>query len=214
MRLLWLLAMLVLSLFACRKNDSRYCLQGGVYLGDEQTAMSDVRLTVYKQVLQNGVFGTSFTTAATDLSSANGLYQLTWERENFAALKLTAEREQFVTREIQLDPNDFVPGEAVLKSIDMYPEAFISVRVQNTGVGATTDRCNFSFVNAIFECACCSNGWREFEGAVIDTTFSCRLYGNRWLKYQRNLNTIEADTVLVDSIWCPAFQITELILQH
>ncbi len=215
MRLISLLVVMALSsLEACRKNDNNFYLQGGIYHADDEIAMPDVRLTVYKQVLQNGIFGSSYSIATSTTTNSNGLYNLTWERENFAELKLIAERNQYVTREIIMDPDDFAPGEIVLKNLEMYTEAFISVRILNTGVSSATDRCLFTFLNANFDCACCSNGWREFQGADIDSTFSCRIYGNRWLKYQRNLGAAEVDSVLVDSIWCPAFQTTDLVLEH
>jgi hypothetical protein len=205
---------IVLLFAACRKDDSNLYLRGGVYHGDDQIAMGDVQLTVYKQVLQNGIFGASYSPAVSGVSQPNGLYQLAWERENFAALKLVAQRDQYVTREFVMNVSDFNAGDPVDLNVAMFPEAFIQVRILNTGQVANNDRCNFTFVNAAFECACCSNGWREFEGADLDTNFTCRLYGNRWLKYQRNLNTIETDTVIVDSVWCPAFETTEVLLEH
>jgi hypothetical protein len=201
-------------LSSCKREDDHYYLRGAAYHGDDQIPMADVQLTMYKQVLQNGIFGGSFSPATSGYSASNGIYNLAWKRENFAALKLVAEREQYVTREFVLDVNDFTAGDALLKNIDMYPEAFVSVRILNSGLTASTDQCSFTFVNAIFDCACCSNGWKIFHGAAVDSTFSCRLYGNRWLKYQRSLNTAEADTMLVDSIWCPAFETTQVLLVH
>lgn len=214
LRTFLLVTVIAWSFVSCKKDDSKFYLRGGVYHGDENYAMGDVQLTMYKQVLQNGIFGSSYSAAVSGSSQPNGLYELTWERENFAALKLVAQREQYVTREFVMNVNDFAAGEPVMMNVAMYPEAFIHVRILNSGQTAAGDVCNFTFVNAAFECACCSNGWKEFEGAVLDTGFTCRLYGNRWLKFQRNIDTVEADTVIVDSVWCPAFQTTEVLLEH
>lgn len=193
---------------ACKKDkEANYALTGIVRDGDTGEALSDVTIAIEKQVINNGVFGENFSTAATARTNTSGAFSATWSRENFAALRLIAQKSNYIDVEQDLDIDAFKAAPDYTLGIDyaMHKEAFVNVRLRNTGNSSSQDVCSFTFLNAEFDCNCCSNAWRTFEGASVDTAFTCRVYGDRWIKYQVQTSSAFNDSIFVDSIYCSAF---------
>jgi hypothetical protein len=205
---------LVLAIYACKKDGAvNYSITGRVSDADEGTSLEGVLITVEKQVVQNGVFGNTFQPALTTTSNADGNYSGSWSRENFAALRLTATKNQYIPSESNLDIDQLEAEQTIQKELTLYKEAFASIRFQHSD-GAESDRLSFTFLNANFNCNCCANGWKVIEGPAVDTSFTCRVYGNRWLKYQVLKQIGFSDSSFVDSIYCPAFITTQRTIDY
>ncbi len=203
---------LVLSvlLFQCKKEKGRYTLQGKVSHGRTGAALSGANVNVQKKVVGNSTYSAAYSSAASAQADGSGNYSMTFERENFAALKVTASYPQFIAKELEMNVSSFTVGSPNTQNLQLFPEAYIQLNITNAVPTATTDLLKFTFLNASFDCFCCSNGFKNYSGAV-DTTVTCKLYGDQWLKYQANYNfTGGQDSVVVDSIWCSAFQTTQL----
>lgn len=198
---------LVIGLISgCKKDNADYTISGHVIDGDTGESLASATIEIEKQVVSSGVFGQTFQSAMTTTTDASGNYSGTWPRENFAALRLNAERENYISASRDLSVDAFKDQGFHLEAEDvkLYKEAFVQVNLANTGMTASSDHLAFTFLNANFDCNCCSNGWRIFDGASIDTSFTCRIYGNRWLKYQIQSTLASHDSIYVDSIYCPA----------
>ncbi len=199
---------------SCKKEEATYKLSGCALDGRSGNPLSGAIASIEKQVVSGGSFGATFTQATSATTDGFGVYKLEWPRENFAALKLKASRSNYITSEKDLLVSEFEGGNLVEENITLFPEAFITVKIQNTGENYPEDVIQFTFTNANFDCVCCSNGFKVFEGADIDTQYTCKLYGDTWLKFQKQIYSLESDTIANDSIWCPSFQSTELVIHY
>lgn len=211
---LFLIPLAASLLFACKKETPTYRLSGCVLDGRSGNPVSGVTATIEKQVVSGGNFGATYSYATSATSDGFGVYNLEWPRENFAALKLKTSKPDYITSEKDLTVSSFEGGAIVQQNMTIYPQSFIHLKIQNTGETYPEDILNFTFTNADFDCICCANGFKVFEGPDIDTQYTCKLYGDTWLKYQKQIYSFEADTIINDSIWCPAFQTTDLIIQY
>ena len=198
---------------ACKKEGTvQFNLNGKVTDADDGSALSGVSIEVEKQVVQNGVFGNTYENALTTSTDNSGNYSGSWPRENFAALRILAEKSNYIKAERELNINAFDDG-VVTENIQLYKEAFASLRFTHSN-GNTNDQLSFTFLNANFNCNCCSNGWRTWQAGNIDTTITCRVYGNRWVKYQVQTQLGFTDSSYVDSIFCDAFVTTSRAIQY
>jgi hypothetical protein len=204
----------VLLLFSCKKEKNQYNLFGITLAAHTQQGLSNVSIDLQKQSVQSGVYSTTFNSAANAVSNGKGEYSITWDRENFAAMKLICEKQNYIKTEIELDVAAFDAGDLLLQNVVIQPEAFVQVHIRNTSLAESTDQFRFTFANAQFDCVCCANEWKEFSGENVDTTFTCRLYGETWLRFQKDYFTAQNDTMLIDSIFCPAFQTTNLEINY
>jgi hypothetical protein len=215
--LIGILLWVAFTLGGCKKEESKpFNIVGRVVDGDSGEGLSQVAVTVEKQVIQSGVFGQTWLNASSTSSASDGGYSCTWPRENFAALRISPEKADYVGAVKNLDVDAFKTAEdfTINRDLVMYKEGFITVTLRNTGQAAEQDRLAFTFLNANFDCNCCSNFWRVYEGATVDTAFTCRIYGNRWLKYQVNSTIAFNDSIVVDSVYCPAFVTTAIEIDY
>ncbi len=203
----FLLAFVLLAIASCKKDKRNvHILEGTVTDGRTGSGLSGCFVEVEQQVLSDGTFGGVFNSAATSSTNASGGYAMEWERENMVEVRLVVERTDYIEKTINLNPNDFNPDEAVTQNVELFPEAYVQVDITRNIPGANSDQFDFRFDNANFDCVCCNNNWKSIAGATADTTFSCRLYGDTWLKFKKQIFTAELDTIITDSIFCPRFQ--------
>jgi hypothetical protein len=203
----------LLSVTACKKNDTvEFKLQGKVTDADDGQALEGVSIEVEKQVVQNGIYGNIYQNALSTVTNSSGDFSGSWPRENFAALRILAEKSNYIKAERELEVNAFDDG-IVTENIQLYKEAFASLRFLHAN-GNSADRLSFTFLNANFDCNCCSNGWRTWQAGEIDTTITCRVYGNRWIKYQVQTQLGLTDSTFVDSLFCDAFVTTSRAIEY
>jgi hypothetical protein len=199
----------VMSLTQCKKEEGKYAIQGKITHARTGAPLSGAAVNLQKKVVGGSVFNAAYTTAANATTGSDGQFAMDFQRENFAGLKLVAHYSQFISREQELNVGSFSVGSTYNQSLSLYPEAFIDVHFQHTALEAPSDRIRFTFLNAQFDCICCSEGYKEFTG-IVDTLTQCKLYGDQWLKYRVIFTKAEQDSTVVDSVYCPAFQTTPL----
>lgn len=213
----FILTLLVLTAFAnggCKKKQPELILEGKVRSSHTGSALSGVAILLEQKLVEGQVFSGGFNTAGSTNSGSDGMYEITWERQNIAELQVTAEKSNYISTTIGLNPDDFNAQEAVVKNISLQPEAFVQTRLVNIEPGEVSDQIRFRFNTEGYNCNCCENTWREITGADSDSTFTCTLYGNTWIRYRVEINTSESNILILDSIWCPAFQTTPLLIEY
>lgn len=199
---------MLLAGLSCKKDTTvDYSVRGKITDADEGNSLEGVSVSVEKQSVQNGVYGNTYQNAFTTASASDGSYSGSWPRENFAALRLLARKSGYIQAEIPLNVDEFERNRSITQDVQLYKEAFTTFRFTHSD-GVDSDRISFTFLNANFNCNCCSNGWKTWQAANLDTAFTCRIYGNRWLKYQVLTQVGFIDSSYVDSIYCPAFVTT------
>ncbi len=205
------LLLLLIALFSCKEDNKNFILKGKVINPRQSQPLSGASVDLSKQVVGGGTFNGSFNDAAIDITDATGDYRLEWPRENFAALKLDVSKFDYFPVQLDLPPADFSAGDEVTRNISLYPKATIRVNINHSIGVSEFDELKFSFTNAQFDCACCNSDMKIFTGEV-DTTLECLIYGDTWIKYYQEITTNQSNSATIDSVWCPAFQITQIDL--
>lgn len=200
---------ILLSLTQCKKEKGEYSIQGKITHARTGNSLSSAAVNIQKKTVANSTYSAAYSVAANTSTDAQGNYSMVFERENFAALKLVSSYPQFISKEVELNVGSFKVGTPVTKNVQLYPEAFIQVNLHSND--PQMSEIAFTFLNAHFDCVCCTTDSKYFPG-VIDTSFSCKLYGDQWLKYKYQFSISGQDSLAVDSIWCPAFETQQLNL--
>lgn len=209
-----LLGMAALALLAqCKKEEGKYAIAGKITHARTGEPLNGAAVNLQKKSVGGSVYSAAYTTAANTTTASDGAYHMEFARENFGGLKLAAHYSQFISREQELNVAGFDVGSTYNQSLSLYPEAFVQVHFQHPSLAASSDKIRFTFLNAQFDCVCCYEGYQEFAG-VVDTTTTCKLYGDQWLKYRAIFTHAEQDSTVVDSVYCPAFQTTQLLISY
>jgi hypothetical protein len=211
------LALLLSSLVfhSCTREEAQVLnLRGTVTDGRTTATLGGVETIVSHQVINNGVFNINYEEAARGTTDGNGQFNLEWDRANSNSIRLTAALENYISRNIFINPSAMIAGETYTRNVELFPEAFIQVRLRNTGTGDSGDNIGFRFENANFDCACCDNLIRNYSGAMVDTVIQCKVYGDSWLRYRRVIATSVQDTAITDSAYVPAFNTTLVDIEY
>jgi len=189
----------------CKKEESQmYKIQGTVTNGLDNTPMQSAAVVLSQQVIANGVYNSNYTPAAETTTGTSGAYSMEWDRTNSNGIKVVASYPEYISKTIYINPADLVVGEAYTQNLTIQPQAFIEVRAINTD-GASTDYFELTWINADFDCSCCSNNTQIGFSGAVDTSYTCKLYGNTWLYFDKTFETALQDTTIRDSVFVPAF---------
>ena len=202
-----------ICLYACKKDGiDPYSIKGKVTDSRNGSGLSGVTIKVEKQAVQNGVYSNTYARALTTSTGSDGNYEGTWERETFTSLKVLAEKTSYIPIDIELTEQEIGSGE-INKNLTLYPEAFASLRFVHSGSNSS-DYLSFNYTNTNFDCACCKPGWKTIQGAQVDTTFKCKVYGDHWLVYEILTRINNVDSSYTDSVYCTAFNETSVEISY
>lgn len=214
-RILGICCLCIIAFIACQKTNDQNLLLSG-YISDHRngSGVGDVYLTLSEQVVEGGSLNSDFEVADEVLSSSNGAYNMLFGRRNALTYRLDLEKPGYFDKRVELNPDDFRPNQPVTQNVTMITEAVFAVQLVNEVPYDSNDEIRFRKLNADFTCMCCNNDWVEVQGVDVDTSFSCKLYGDYYLKYQYQISKGELDTTIVDSTYCPAFQTTSILINY
>lgn len=202
-----------IAFFSCKKKDDVYRLEGKVINARTGQGVGGADVEIERTTTSNTVVSGGFSTAASDNSASDGSYSLEWPTERIVEAQVKASADNYFPRTLELRVDDFAPDETVTKNIALYPQASIRVHLQNTYTVNGGDVLIFSLPNAVFDCNCCSNDEVTYIGP-LDSTYTCKVYGDTWIKYRARVASISQDSLSVDSIFCPSFQTTDLFVPY
>ncbi len=195
-------------LFSCKEKSTNYRISGRTKDASSGIALPYVGVSIEQKALVNGILTNYFLESDATQSDINGNYSLEWKKENIVEARLVVSREFYYGKEITVSPDQLRNEVAVEKDIALWPQSSMNVTLTNA-TGASVIQ--FNWVNANFECACCSNEVKTFNN-LADTTFQCNVYGGKWIKYNCVANGSSGSIFLLDSLYAMPFQSNNLFI--
>ncbi|MEZ4799187.1 MAG: hypothetical protein R2809_05270 [Flavobacteriales bacterium] len=191
---------------SCKKDQSpSYRLQGTVSEAESGQPLSDVSVLIEKQSLSGNNYNGVYVMADQEYTSGSGSYSAEWDRDNVVELRATLTKNQYITVVRDLNPNILSTESAATVNFQMHPQSFVKIVFEKNPSLSQNQQINFRFDNAIFDCNCCTNDWVSYSPAILDTSKTCQVYGDYWLKYRYELIRANQDSIVYDSIYCPRF---------
>lgn len=210
----WSLFMGVLALLflGCKKDDPTQQFEGRVQRGNTGGGLSGVQVQAQTQELGNGVFNSDYSTIGSTTTDGSGGYSIPFEVATYASLRLQFSKSQYHTRWVNVDPAYFEQNSSYTKNIYLYPQASVTLHISD---GAPTyNAIQFRYKDTDFECTCCNDSWKVIEVPNVDTTFSCMVYGDQMVYYEYRWISANTDTLLQDSVYCPAFTTQNIAITY
>jgi hypothetical protein len=195
--------------FSCKKKENVYQLEGKVTNARTGSAIANATVTLDQKTAGNGVVNAGFSEATNTRTNSAGLYFAEWPTVRLVELRVTAEANTYFSASEDLREDSFVPEVPVTQNIALYPKADLQISLRNLYTVNGGDLLIFSLPNAQFDCLCCTSEANEYIGS-LDTTYTCSVYGDTWIKYRVRVSSLTQDSLSVDSLFCPAFQTTSL----
>jgi len=194
--------------FSCKEESNNFKIAGRTKDASSNVSLPYVSVSIEQKALVNGILTNYFQEADATQSDVNGSYNLEWKKENIVEARLVVSRDFYYSQEIALSPDQLRNEISLEKDIAMWPESSVNVTLVN---GSAAGVIQFNWVNANFNCTCCSNEVKTFNN-LADTTFQCNVYGGKWVKYNCVIIGGSGSTFLLDSLYCLPFQSNDLFI--
>ena len=187
---------------SCKPDPLQYRIRGEVYEGGTSGPHLGGQVKLLTKSVQDGVLQDYFVESASMGIEGDGSYGLDFDISNLLACRLIAQDNNYYSDTVDISPDAIRNANPFTQNFRLYKTASVRVHLVRTGTYANV---NFNWVNANFQCDCCSNATRNFPG-LTDTTFACPVYGEYWLKYFVLINSTSGTTTVSDSIYCQPYQ--------
>lgn len=205
---------LVLALASCRKAEPlQLIVRGQVTDFRNNAPVQGVNVRIDEQALQGGALSGAFSMAGQTTTGPDGTYELAFERKNALNYRLRFRKEGYFDEFTELNPDLLRPNSPHDLDAVVKPEAVLLMKFKNVNAESDNELMRFRKLNALFDCACCNNDFIDIIGNNLDTTMMCKLYGDHMLSYTYVVYR-EEQVDVVDSVYCPAFHTTELVINY
>jgi hypothetical protein len=202
----------VFIFFACKKEEVQNRFVGVVRKGNSPTYLNGASVKAQKKDVNNGVFSSEYVLLGETQSSDQGNYEIPFEVGAFAALRLEFSKTGYHKLYREVPSNYFDQNDTYTFNTKLYSISEIEVHLSDGN--KAFDEIHFRYPDANFDCNCCDAGWKIFNQPNIDTTWSCMVYGDQFVRYQYRWISDEIDSLVTDSIYCAPQAIQQINLQY
>ena len=214
MRLFSISVICIALLSTCKKEDLELTINGIVQDPNLALVLSSASIQLAAKEISGGTFNNNFNTVANTSTNSNGQFSLTFERKTVSEYRIRVSKNGYFEKEVFITGDAVQPDSPYNVSIEAIPQAFYSLRVQNTNPIDDSDRISYRNTNADLECSCCTNQTVTLIGQQIDTSYTCVHEGAKWLKYYYEVEKNGNTNSFIDSIFLTAFDTTSNHIQY
>ena len=199
---------------ACKEDGFEITVEGRIFDESLGGSLSSADVVISTQTVNGGVFSSTYSPLVSTVTDGSGNFSMEVTKINVPDYQIEASRDQYFSREITINADDFQPGETYVRNMTLYAQADVTFHLQNTSPLNEFDEITIQNVVTDFDCTCCNNAEREFGGTDVDTSVTCSLYGESWLKYFVQVDKDTLQYNYLDSVFCPAFENTVVTIEY
>ena len=217
MKVKWILLLAAVGavLFACKKDETfQLEINGTITDGESNSALNGVEVTLLHSEVAGGTFGNVFNTIATTATNSSGYYAFEFDRSNTIEYKIEAAKLGYFDHEEIFPSEDVDTDAAYVHSFQLLPKATIQTTWVNTSPETDDDEITFFFMNMNSDCACCSSSQTVLTGQEVNESSTCDVVGNTWVRYFYSVEKMSGSYDVIDSIYCPILETTELFITY
>ncbi len=207
---------LILLFPSCKKDDiSSLSIAGKVRDGRNNGGLSGVEVNFEEKILEGGAFNSSFQTAAQGTTDGSGNYNLEFERKNAVEYQIEFSKNGYFPRSFEINPENVSLDETYTKNAVLNARAEVELQLLNQNPINNQDEIRFRYLNASFDdCFCCNNDFIVLQGMNVDSTKNCEIHGDFLIKYVYEVTKNDTTITTVDSLFCPAFTTTQILINY
>jgi hypothetical protein len=177
-RILFFLLLGGILISSCKKNrePEPVTFSGTVTNSVDGLPVANTTIKVkVQQSADNGVFNSSFTTAVTTTTDANGNYSVTFTPESVITYKLVLEKDFYFSQEQEISGNSVSGGSNTVTNFSFDPKGWFRINFKNINPDDPNDLIIYQNTSENNGCsACCNNIPVNFEGMAVDTFLICQ----------------------------------------
>lgn len=208
-----LLASISLVISGCRKEPEEIELTVSGTVSDPFAGATldgvDVRLAVNE--VTAGIWNNSYVSLDQSTTSSDGRFSYTFEQRNAVDYRLRWSKDGYFDNETFIDPEDITTAMAYDQNYALYSKAWFKVQLVNSNPFDQSDYVIYQQTRGAGNCnACCQSTQMTLNGPDVDTTMTCTLYGDQWVKYEYVVYRNNQINSYTDSVYVQPFDTTSV----
>ena len=208
---------LITSIFVftgcCNDCANTFIIQGYVLSNSGGSPCADFDVKLEHKIIESGSFNDFYQDAAETTTDNTGFYYMEFDRETALAYRISIEEEGWFPVLNEISPDLFAPDAPLDYDVITTPRADIDIVVFNAPPSYAEDKIIVRLLKDFEEYSTCDTEWRAYLGANVDSTWSCIIPGDIYMPYiSIDQTDPENEIEIEDSVFCPAFETTEIII--
>ena len=216
---IWTLLLLVFPLImtSCKKDEEviKLTFRGVVVDPVANSSISDVNVVLRGQAIEGGVWSSAYTTLGSTTTDGSGSFSFTYDKANYVEYRLEVNKANHFNNEFTINGDDVLPDAPYNGSFDLYKQAWFKVQLVNANPVNDQDEVRYQKVSDNLGCAaCCTNDLVILGGQSVDTSWICPIYGGSTVEYNWFITKNSSTWSNSDSVLCPAFDTTSVLINY
>jgi hypothetical protein len=168
--------LLAILLGGCTKKTDVFSFDCVVFDQKVNAAVEGASVVMKVQHAAGG-FNPNYETVGSTVTDANVRFYIEVDKEVYYSFRVEISHPTHFGQGFDISPNDVPFSTSYTSTFDLEPKSWVSTRLVNQNASQTV---TFSVDAETDECVeCCSGGNTILQGASIDTTFICQVYGEQ-----------------------------------
>lgn len=163
------------------KPDSEYEVTGNVSDGNTGLAVSNAKVYIDFSKLENGAYSNAFSNITETETDELGNYNVEFRAEKVVEYRVRVEGDAFFNVFDTLNRNEWLASESNEHSVLVYRDSKIKFHFYSSQSGITV---LFKMMPHSENCGTCCSESNYVFGGIVDTTFTCPVYGNQTIEYE------------------------------
>ncbi|HCB63209.1 MAG: hypothetical protein A2W93_11440 [Bacteroidetes bacterium GWF2_43_63] len=201
MKRYYLIFLLAISVFSCKKDPDTITLSGRVLDPYQNIPVAGVKVTLQANGVVEGVYNSSFVTIATITTNAAGEFEFIIEESAYDSFRFLLLKDGYYSAQKTVSAGSISPEDPYDEVFDFPSEATLKMHIKNATPFDSNDKLIAYFTNnPISSFDCCSSTPVSYDGMTVDTTFYCKSVGGFDLMFFKSLTKNNAVTYDSDTL--------------
>ena len=183
MRTVVVLSVLALVFAGCKKKTDYFSFDCVVYDQKINAAVEGASV-VLKAQRADGGFNPNYDLLGSATTDSEGRFYIEVEKEVFFSYRVEVSHSQHFDGTFNINPDNVPFSTAYEATFNLEPKAWVSTHLQNQNLSQTA---TFAVEAETNVCTgCCTGGANIIQGTMVDTTFTCAVFGNQQVEVNGN----------------------------
>jgi hypothetical protein len=202
-----LLFSILLAFGACQKDPKTYSINGNVSKAKTADQVGGAVVYIDAKMIVDGVYNSNFVNITRATTDDQGNFSLSINEEKVASYRFRISKEGYFDYEEEVSVELLQAEESFEKNFSIIAESSIELRIKNTSPQGLDDEIDYRFENIeVSGLNCCNNETTIGIGPSFDTTSSCKVQNDEWIRLSWVVKKNGGQHIYNDSIFSVAGQ--------
>ncbi len=176
--LLFLLTAITLTGPGCNKDDDHIKIDGTVTDPALSIPVQEAEVYLYGKVFEGGHFNPTSSVITAVTTDEQGKFNINIKQVKASNFELVVEKNQYFTYTKSLSTQDISSGKSYTASVNLHPEGWLHLHVQNTNPYNSSDLITYRILSDNPSCPdCCNSTYLQGQGKTYNVESYCRSKG-------------------------------------